>query len=169
LGSPRGFTLIELVATLVLVGLIGTFVGFFLLTGASGFLTSRSASETALKAQAALDRIALELRHIASLPSAPQANTRITYTSSSRDLPGTRQIRFNAATSEIFLDVDSAAHLLLDGIQGFQLGWTAADLDASGDGQNEIARIRVEFTVQEMTVPFAVEIYPRGMLPSPSG
>ena len=69
--TPRrahaGFVLIELVTTLVLVGVIGAFAGFFLWSGINGYLASKRNSETALTAQVALDRISYELRHIASL------------------------------------------------------------------------------------------------------
>ena len=75
--TPRrahaGFVLIELVTTLVLVGVIGTFAGFFLWNGINGYLASKRNSETALAAQVALDRISYELRHIASLSGNPCA------------------------------------------------------------------------------------------------
>ena len=81
--TPRrahaGFVLIELVTTLVLVGVIGTFAGFFLWNGINGYLASKRNSETALTAQVALDRISYELRHIASLSGNPALNTSISY------------------------------------------------------------------------------------------
>ena len=80
--TPRrphaGFVLIELVTTLVLVGVIGTFAGFFLWNGINGYLASKRNSETALAAQVALDRISFELRHIASL-SRPDSPSRAEY------------------------------------------------------------------------------------------
>ena len=89
--TPRrphaGFVLIELVTTLLLVGVIGTFAGFFLWNGINGYLASKRNSETALAAQVALDRISYELRHIASLETStapPVLNTSITYGPPSR-------------------------------------------------------------------------------------
>ena len=63
--------MIELVTTLILIGVIGAFVGLFLYTGVNGFLASKRNSETALKAQVALDRISAELRHVESIQGTP--------------------------------------------------------------------------------------------------
>ena len=62
--QAKGFTLVELVVTIVLVGIIGTFTTFFLYTGFSGYLRAKDTAEGAFKAQIALDRISLELRDI---------------------------------------------------------------------------------------------------------
>ena len=56
----KGFTLVELVVTLVLVGIIGTFTTLFMYTGLNGYLRAKDTSEETLKAQIALDRISLE-------------------------------------------------------------------------------------------------------------
>ena len=51
--------LIELVAVIVLIGIIGSFTGFFLYTGISGYVKNKNNTEGALSAQIALDRISL--------------------------------------------------------------------------------------------------------------
>jgi prepilin-type N-terminal cleavage/methylation domain-containing protein len=167
LRNQKGFTLFEMIAVLILVGIIGVFVGLFLFTGVSGFMTSKNASETALKAQIALDRISMELRHVDTLVSAP-SGTQIEYKSKSRHLPGTRKISYNTANGEILLTVGAGTNVLLDSIQSFSLTWIARDLDGSGDGKNEIAEIKIEFTTREISTNFSVEIYPRSLLPAPS-
>ena len=60
--NQQGFALIELMAVIVLVGIIASFSTFFLYTGFNGYLNTKNATEGALNAQMALDRIALELR-----------------------------------------------------------------------------------------------------------
>jgi prepilin-type N-terminal cleavage/methylation domain-containing protein len=165
--NQKGFTLFEMIAVLILVGIIGAFVGLFLFTGVSGFITSKNASETALKAQIALDRISAELRHIDSLPSNPVQDTQIEYKSRSRSLPGTRKISYNSVNGEILLTVNGSTNVLIDSIQTFYLRWTARDLDASGDSKNEIGEIKIEFATKEIGTLFSVEIYPRGLLPAP--
>jgi prepilin-type N-terminal cleavage/methylation domain-containing protein len=164
----KGFTLIELITTLILVGFIGAFASFFLFTGIRGFLVSRFSSETALKAQIALDRISAELRHINSLVNPPSA-TSVEY--KSLDLTGTRRISYNSVAREIMLSVNGTPNVLLDNVSAFTLSWAARDMDQSADGVNEVSELRVAFTVRsastENETPFSTRIYPRGMLTAP--
>lgn len=168
----KGFTLIELVTTLILVGMIGAFASLFLYTGIRGYLTSKFSSETALQAQIALDRISAELRHIQSLVNPPPTSAGIEYKSLDLAPSGaTRRISYNSINREILLSIDGNANVLLDNVSAFTLSWVPKDLDASADGVNEISKFRVAFTVRsastENATPFAAEIYPRSMLAAP--
>jgi prepilin-type N-terminal cleavage/methylation domain-containing protein len=168
---PKGFTLIELVATLVLVGIIGAFASFFLYTGIRGFLVSKFSSETALQAQIALDRISTEIKQAEVLVNPAPTATNIGYRSIDSPLTGVRRIIYNAPSREMRLSVDGNESLLLDNVSAFSLSWTAKDLDGSGDGNNEISEIRVAFTVKSTSndsqAEFTAQIYPRGMLAAP--
>lgn len=165
--------MIELVTTLILVGIIGAFASFFLYTGIRGYLTSKFISETALQAQIALDRISAELRyikHFELIPvKSPNPNSNsIEYRS--RDLTGARRISYNSANREIVLTVDSTPNVLLNNVSAFNLSWVSKNLDgASGD--SEISKIQVAFTVTSTSsdneTAFLTEIYPRSMLASP--
>jgi prepilin-type N-terminal cleavage/methylation domain-containing protein len=169
--SQRGFTLIELVTTLVLVGIMGAFATFFLYTGIRGFLTSRFSSETALQAQIALDRISTELRHVQALVNPAPTAANIGYRSLDLLLTGDRRISYNAAGREILLNVGANAYTLLDNVSAFTLSWVTKDLDSSGDGNNEISELRVAFTVSSAAsdnqTDFETRIYPRSMLAAP--
>jgi prepilin-type N-terminal cleavage/methylation domain-containing protein len=169
--SQRGFTLIELVTTLVLVGIMGAFATFFLYTGIRGFLTSRFSSETALQAQISLDRISTELRHVQALVNPAPTATNIGYRSLDLLLSGDRRIFYSSADSEIRLRVGGSDYVLLDNVSAFTLSWVTKDLDASGDGNNEISELRVAFTVSsaasDSQTDFETRIYPRSMLAAP--
>jgi prepilin-type N-terminal cleavage/methylation domain-containing protein len=169
--SQKGFTLIELVTTLVLVGIMGVFASFFLYTGIRGFLVSKFSSETALQAQIALDRISTELKQAEVLVNPAPSATNIGYTSIDSLLTGVRRLTYNAPSREIRLSVDGNDNILLDNVSAFTLSWTAKDLDASGDGNNEISAITVAFTVgstlNDSQAEFTAQIYPRGMLAAP--
>jgi prepilin-type N-terminal cleavage/methylation domain-containing protein len=159
-----GFVLMEVIVTLVLVGFIGAFAGLFLFTGINGYLASKRNSETALSAQIALDRMSAELRRISSLPQAPVANTSITYLS--KDLPGTRRIRYDSGAKIIYFSRDGAENPLLDKVATFTLAWDSADMDNSG-GNEEISAIRIGFTVADVGTQFNVRIHPRYFIPKP--
>jgi type II secretory pathway pseudopilin PulG len=165
-----GFVLIELVATLVLVGMIGAFAGLFLYTGINGFIASKRNSETALAAQIALDRISTELRYIAFLPSNPSSSS-ITYLSKDRNLPGTRRLRYDSTSRAIYLSVNGVENPILDNVASFNLTWNhpqnpLADMD-NADGDQEIAAIDIGFTVVDVGTQFSVRIHPRVFIPRP--
>ena len=113
--QTSGLILIELVATLILVGIIGIFTGFFLYTGINGYMTTKETSEGALLAQTALERISKELREIDTLPSAPVANTSVTFTS--KVLPGQRVISYSSATNTISISVDGGTAWPLNNVK----------------------------------------------------
>jgi type II secretory pathway pseudopilin PulG len=158
-----GFILIELVTTLILIGVIGAFAGLFLFTGVNGFMASKRNSETALSAQIALDRISAELRRISSLPAAPVANTSITYLS--KDLPGTRKIRYDSGAKIIYFSRDGAENPLLDKVATFSLAWDSANMDNAGG--DEISTINIGFTIADVGTQFNARIHPRFFIPKP--
>jgi type II secretory pathway pseudopilin PulG len=158
-----GFVLIELVTTLILIGVIGAFAGLFLFTGVNGFMASKRNSETALSAQIALDRISAELRRISSLPAAPVANTSITYLS--KDLPGTRKIRYDSGAKIIYFSRDGAENPLIDKVATFSLAWDSANMDNAGG--DEISAINIGFTIADVGTQFNARIHPRFFIPKP--
>jgi prepilin-type N-terminal cleavage/methylation domain-containing protein len=170
-GRAQGFTLVELIATIVLVGIIGTFTTFFLYTGFKGYLRAKDTAEGALKAQIALDRISLELRDINAINAfiaTPDPNPSIDYTNTI--LPGDRRIRYDSANDEILLRVGGVGgdeNLLLDEVKSFTMTALYADLNYYGSGGNEVQAINVDFTVGEIGRPFSARIFPRNMVPQP--
>jgi type II secretory pathway pseudopilin PulG len=168
--EPNGFVLIELVTTLILVGFIGAFVGLFLFTGVNGFLASRNNSETALKAQLALDRLSAELRQIAEIDSI--SSSLITYRS--RDLTGTRRIRYDGTADTIYFSPNggSTEYPLLERVPSFTLGCPVADMDQLGG--DELRAITITFSLagfstDEVERNFNLRIFPRTLIPQPAG
>jgi prepilin-type N-terminal cleavage/methylation domain-containing protein len=161
--SQKGFTLVELIVTLVLVGIIGTFTTLFMYTGLNGYLRAKDTSEGALKAQIALDRISLELRDIDTIDLGTFANdTQIDYTSVT--LPGIRKILYNGGV--ISLDVDGNVHALCDEVSDFTLRMIPAELNYFADNKNEVQAIDVSFKVGDIDRTFNARIFPRNMVPA---
>jgi prepilin-type N-terminal cleavage/methylation domain-containing protein len=161
----KGFTLVELIVTLVLVGIIGTFTTLFMYTGLNGYLRAKDTSEGALKAQIALDRISMELRDINNI-SDFNSNTNIDYTS--ERLPATRRIRYDSGNDEILLSVSGNENLLLDDVRTFSLTTTNKDLNYYSGGDLEVESIQISFTVGEIERSFNARIFPRNMVDDPT-
>ena len=116
MNKQQGFALIELIAVIVLVGIIASFSTFFLYTGFNGYINSKNATEGALNAQMALDRISQELRNISELTSTP-SSTSLSY--KSEDQTETRTLKYE--NQSVFIRVNTTDHMLLDNISTFTI------------------------------------------------
>ena len=162
MNKQHGFALIELIAVIILVGIIASFSTFFLYTGFNGYLNAKNATEGALNAQMALDRISQELRSISELTSTP-SSTSISY--KSEEFTGTRTLKYENQT--VFIRVGSTDHMLLDNISTFNIS-KDLPLDLDNDGSNDVPGIEVEFRVglneNEIQKWFRTKIFPRNMV-----
>ena len=159
MNNQRGFVLIELIAVIVLVGIIASFSTFFLYTGFNGYLNTKIATEGALNAQMALDRIALELRNISDIMPTP-SSTSVTY--KSEELTGTRTLKY--VGNDVLINVNANDYKLLENISSFTLSFTARDLDHDIASDDEVVRIDVEFELNDIGKKFKTNIFPRNMV-----
>jgi prepilin-type N-terminal cleavage/methylation domain-containing protein len=159
MNNQRGLTLIELIAVIVLIGIIGSFTGLFLLTGINGYLKNRNNTEGALNAQMALDRISLEFRNITEITSAP-SSTAVTYRSET--LPGTRTLTY--VGENIIINVDPDDYTLLEDVSSFKLSYTYQNLDRDPIPVDEVAHIDVEFKLSAVDKTFKTKIFPRNLV-----
>ena len=163
MNNQRGFALIELMAVIVLVGIIASFSTFFLYTGFNGYINTKNATEGALNAQMALDRISQELRNIRELIGTPSA-TFLSF--KGQDPNETRTLKYENQT--IYIRVNTTDHRLLENIPSFSIT-KPSPLDLDGDGSNDdVPYIEVEFKVggneSEIKKPFRTRIFPRHMV-----
>ena len=158
--TKKGFTLLEVIVTIVLVGLIGVFTTLFVYTGLNGYLRAKDTSEGALNAQITLDRISLELRDIEEITSI--SNTQIDY--DSRTLGENRRIRYNGGV--ISIDDGNGERDLLGGVSDFAMTLTAADLNGDNN-PDEVQAVNVSFNVGDIDRLFSARIFPRNMVKEP--
>jgi len=156
-----GFTLIEIVASLVIIGIVAVFSSLFLVVGLEGYEQTRKAADAAMDAEVALQRISLELRTISTIPSAPVNNNSLAYTSSNTALPGSRAIKFTGGN--LYLTAGGSDRLLVEDVSNPVLTINNFGTDQDGDGNFEISNINVGFTLSGMPA-FLVRVYPRSML-----
>jgi len=159
LKGKSGFTLVEVIVSLLLVGLVGTFSLFFLADGIEGYFITQKSADSAFKAQIALDRIRLELIDMGQLTASPVSNSLIQYTSTNGQLPGSRALKFFGST--LYLVVDGTDYPLVDGVSNALL--TVEDKNLDSDLKNEVAYIDIGFTL-ETTLPYTIRVYPRNLV-----
>jgi len=139
---------VEIIATIVLMGIIGVFSSMFLNSGVKTFLFSRTNSETALKASIALNRIALELKGIRIEPGGIQPNVSIEYENDSLS-PVSRKLSF-VSGDKISLTVNG--YTLLDNISSPLLRL---------DDDDGCIKIGFNVDINGVSKPFSTKIYPR--------
>ena len=155
--NEAGFTLIEIIASLFLIGLLSVFVGLFMTTFINSYFAVKNNTETAMKAQLALNRMSLELRDISAV-SMLTANSLITYTN---PLGESRTLQF--VSPNIYL-ATTANHVLIDNVQSFTIN--AVYDNVYNIAANDIAYINIGFTVNGYG-SFNAKIFPRTRISHP--
>jgi prepilin-type N-terminal cleavage/methylation domain-containing protein len=162
MSNKHGFALIELMAVIVLVGIIASFSTFFLYTGFNGYLNTKNATEGALNAQMALDRISMELRSIRELTGTP-SNTSLSF--KGEDSTEIRTLKYENQT--VYIRVDTTDHILLENIPSFSI-CKLPPKDLDNNGSDDVPYIEVEFRVglneNEIGKWFKTRIFPRHMV-----
>jgi type II secretory pathway pseudopilin PulG len=163
---PGGFIMVEVIVSIVLLGILGVFTSMFLYTGIKGYMISKQTADGAMRAQIALDRMNLELRKVTSVTVATADS--ITYTSDG--LPGTRRIFYDNSDADnhtISIEVDGNAFPLLDHIDPGSVLISLPTLDLNNDGNDDIAGISIDFRLTDIGRPFNLRVYPRDWLTPP--
>ncbi|MBU1612355.1 MAG: prepilin-type N-terminal cleavage/methylation domain-containing protein [Proteobacteria bacterium] len=172
MGRQSGFTLLELIISMVIMGIILVVGSMFFATMLSGYNTARQGVEYGQMAEIAVDRIVYELKNATGQAGgdtvAVVANTSVTYESTAPVLSGsTRIISYDGTTDTINLSVAGTSHLLLENVSAFTLGVTRNDLDGNAGNGNEISSFDVSFTITNYgaySQTFTMQIAPREFL-----
>ena len=156
----RGFTLIEVIVVMVLLGIIGTVLAMMLTRGIEGFFFARNAAVTSQQAQLALARIEREFLEMDSVDEIDGAA--IMYTTGNRQF----QIAWNGAGVFITDLNDNVMRALIDNVNQFAIN---PQLQNGGhwemwNGFNQLSRIGITMgvTMPDGTVlNFATTANPR--------
>lgn len=158
--AKGGFTLIEIVVSLVLLGILAATVFNFAGQAVRGFFISRDAMEITQKAQIAFNRMRAEFTYLTAVSASSAAS--ITYTAEFSSGSEENTIAYDAAAGTITLDgvtliddVATAGGLVFEYFTG--VGGAAKSSYASGD------IIGVTLTMRDSdgtTVTFTTRMYP---------
>ena len=110
-----GFTLVEMIATLVLVSLLAVVAGMGLIKGLEGYLFVKDTTVVTQKAQIALERMRRELVEVSNITSVSGPPVVLAFSTPS----GSRTITHNTGNAEILLDNDT----LVDNVNSFNVAY----------------------------------------------
>jgi hypothetical protein len=162
--NAKGLILIELIMTLVLIGIIATFTGFFIYSGINGYMRTQYITNGALDAQRALDRISLELRDITDITNITPISNPTSLTYHSETLTGTRTLRYDENSDTIFIRVEPNDYALLENVSSFNLSFDTRNLDNDPGSVEEVAYIEVAFNLEDIGTDFQTRIFPRNLV-----
>jgi prepilin-type N-terminal cleavage/methylation domain-containing protein len=166
--KQAGFTLIELIACIVILGFIAVGATTIITLGASSFFSARNVDNAGTSAQLALERMALELRDVNGGPGAGGAvrvltgPTRIIYTVDTTAQPaltGTRTLTFTGGAITL-TPSNGIARTLISGV-------STCTMSFSGTGAT--STLTVAFTLQDAPKgsTFTITVKPRSNTVTP--
>ncbi|MBF0225589.1 MAG: type II secretion system protein [Desulfobacterales bacterium] len=114
--NNKGFTLIEIIVSLVLVGMIGAIAGIGMVNIVEGFFFAKTNTEVSQKAQIAITRITKEFSSIIQIPG-HSSSTSLTYSKNPLNPADIKTLAFNNVDNKIYIDTD----VLIDNASSFTL------------------------------------------------
>jgi prepilin-type N-terminal cleavage/methylation domain-containing protein len=133
-GNKRGFTALELIVVMTLVGVIGVVAGLAFTKVVQGVVFTKKNAETVQKGQIAVTKLVKECNNITDVTSG--VSTWITFTSIKNGASGTRKIMFSGdrvTFNDSYSESSTEGDVLTDQVSGFSLKYYNYDIDSSTD------------------------------------
>ena len=113
----NGFTLIEVIVSILIIGILTTFVGTGIARIIEGYHFSRDNADTAMKGQLAVSRMVKELRSIDGLTVGTKTSITYSYNRDGVSVAGRTLSWAGSATDPLLL----GGNLLVDNVNDFEL------------------------------------------------
>ncbi|KAB1441545.1 prepilin-type N-terminal cleavage/methylation domain-containing protein [Pseudodesulfovibrio senegalensis] len=148
--NSKGFTLIEVLVSLVILSFVGMVAGYYYVEGIRGFSVARITSEVVPKASIALERMNIELSDCDDRSATGDIlvqSDRIIYETTVTALDNVRTLRYYSSNGTIYLNPGDGTgeHLLLDDLGNCTMSADTADLD--GSGGDEISALNISLSM----------------------
>ena len=149
----KGFSLIEMVVVLVLLGIGGIFATMFLVRGVQGYLFFSDVLSQSMKVQVALERIDLEWRTVNAVGA--WETSRVQYTCDtdsgySAKYSGTRELSIESGN--IYLETSEGKNIILDKVQNGSINY---------NNSNEILSLSFTRDLDGSDYEYDIVVYPR--------
>ena len=165
--DQKGFTLVEIIVSLMLVGVIAVLAGMAVVPFIEGYVATRRNAEITQKAQLAMTRMVKEFTVVTAVTSG--TNTAITFTAQHGVVTVTHTISWaGTAGNPLVLDLATNNDTLTDQVSNFQL--TYIYFDAGGNEVSETTwgsnsqGINIQLTMQNATnIQHTARVFPRNL------
>lgn len=156
--GTRGWSLVELVMVIVIVGILAAFVGPVLLNAVTAYNRTQLTVDTYAKMRYAMERMAREVAAVRRAPADTTAFDVATMTAANftftRD-DGT-QVAITAAGGNLNLGyVGTATGVLADGVSALNFAYFRHDGTTLAGSATELALVEVGMTISDGTTSFA--------------
>ncbi|MCX5819957.1 MAG: prepilin-type N-terminal cleavage/methylation domain-containing protein [Deltaproteobacteria bacterium] len=150
--SSRGFTLIEVIVSLILVGIMSAVAGMGIVSATKAFIFTKEAAEISQKSQLAMNRLTKSIANWTSVTTspAPSSNT-LTLTRNDTITGGTVTETYSYSGNTLSLTVGSATDVLCAGLTNFNLEYLRSDMGgdsfwSTGQSVSDLNMVRVTMT-----------------------
>lgn len=152
--SEKGFTLIEVIVALILLGIVSAIAGMGFVVVAKGYVFAKLNSEMVEKGQTAITRMVKELGDCTITAGNPTNPTSITF---DRRSDGTTHTFSWAGTpgNPLVLDLSNNNDTLIDNVNGFALAY----YDNAGNIVAAAAASQVEITMQLIAADNSIQTF----------
>jgi prepilin-type N-terminal cleavage/methylation domain-containing protein len=162
--GEKGFTLIEVIVTLVLVGITAALAGMWIVSVANGYILAKTNAGTRQKAQLAMTRLVKEFTAINAITSSN--DTQITYTKASAT-GTTSSITVSQTGSSSPYTVELGGNTLIDRVSAFTLQYcnnatSCSSIGSSWSPTSKIIQISLTL-IDAPNTPFTWRVVPRNL------
>jgi prepilin-type N-terminal cleavage/methylation domain-containing protein len=162
--SNKGFTLIELIASLVLAGILAAVAGMGIVQASKAFLFTRATTELGQKNELAMVRMRRSLINLTDLTAATADTITLKRMNSGNEI--TEQYQLTGTSLNLIVENNGISRVLVDNVQDFSLSYRNTNNDpwTMGDPVADLAHVGVDLTLaggNGINVQFSDSVVPR--------